>query len=227
MKSVDIMLFAVCIVALAASAIGTASAAIVPFNGTDYSWLHDGPEGDWITQIEDTVDVRAGDSMQFQNRWYNSYASTADIRISYGGGQPYVCLGADEYVYYGLNYGNYYPSGTESVPFYSTVSNCSEEPNHLVVNHQYVYNGLMYGCDGPGFKWTMLFRKGSGENVTKDPAETPEEQVDSTPVTTPSATVTPGATGQSTPVPGPGFDTMLFLTGVVTMAYLYRRYLRK
>ncbi len=108
------------------------------------------PTGDWLSQISDNIAVRKGDAMQFQNRYYNNFAGTADVRISYGGGQPYVCAGAEEYLYYGLNFGNYYPSGTVSVPLYSTVSNCSEEPNHLIVNHQYVYNGFLYGCIVPG-----------------------------------------------------------------------------
>lgn len=215
---------------LALLAIGTADAAIVPFDGTDYSWLHEDdkgvPTGDWITQINDTVEVRPGDVMQFQNRWYNNYAGTADIRISYGGGFRYTCMGADEYVYYGLNYGNYYPSGTESMPFYSTVTNCSsEEPYYLVANHQYVYNGMMYGCIGPDFKWTMLFQMGNSTNVTETDSPIQEDNA--------PATVTPEITGPtaitSAPRSTPGFDfgSIILASGAFTFVCMCRRCLRR
>jgi hypothetical protein len=230
-KEAGALFSAGCIAAiLTIGAIGTASAAIVPFNGTDYSWLHDGPrgaEGDWITQIDDTVYVRNGDMMQFQNRWYNSYAGTADIRISYGGGFPYTCTGADEYIYYGLNYGNYYPSGTSAVPLYSTVMNCSEEPYSLVINHQYVYNGIMYGTNGQSFKWTMQFMERSRENVTEASIETSEQQDNSTAAVTPSATVPPEATGHPTPSPGFGFEMLVALACALTIVLLTGSYKRK
>lgn len=223
-KEAGALISAGCIaVILSICAIDMASAAVVPFNGTGYSWLHEGPrgiEGDWITQIEDTVYVRTGDSMQFQNRWYNNYAGTADIRISYGGGQPYVCMGADEYVYYGLNYGNYYPSGTTAVPFYSAVANCSDEPNHLVVNHQYVYNGLMYGTNGPGFQWTMLFQKGDRENMAQGSVGTAEQQDNSAAIVMPAATITPVPTGRATPSPGFGFEAPAALTCAMAIVCL-------
>ena len=84
MKITGALLCAGCIAALlAVFAIGTASAAIVPFNGVEYSWLHHDDNGDpvadWIKRINDVAPVRNGDMMQFQNRWYNSYAGTADI----------------------------------------------------------------------------------------------------------------------------------------------------
>jgi hypothetical protein len=233
-KEAGALLSAGCIAAImAVGAIGTANAAIVPFKGIEYSYLatgDSGPYGDWIEQIDDLISVRTGDSMQFRNRWYNAYAGTADIRISYGGGFKYTCVGADEYVYYGLNYGNYYPSGTDSVPFYSTVTNCSpDEPYYLVVNHQYVYNGIMYGCDGPGFKWTVLFQKGNGTNVAETVATTPEPQ-DNTPATaTPVATpaVTPAVTGQPMPSPGFSFDAIILLAGAFSIVCSYRRYIRR
>ena len=242
-KEARALLIAGCIAALlAVGAIGTATAAIVPFNGTDYSWLHDGPEGDWITQIDDTVEVRPGDAMQFENRWYNGYAGTADIRISYGGNLKYVCAGADQYVLYGLNYCNYYPSGNESVPFYATVTNSSEEPYKILVNHQYVNNGIMHGS---GHTWTMSFRRTDLENDTSgtvaDPGQDEYASATNMPAVTarPSATGIPAVTVQPTDagIPASGetplstagfrFDAVMLVSGALAITCLFRGWLRR
>ena len=219
MKSAGAAIFVLCVFSLVACPIDTASAAIVPFNGTDYSWLHlnikNEPAGDWKSQIDDNIAVRPGDAMQFQNRWYNSLPGTADPRISYGGGQRYVCAGADEVIFYGLNYGNYYPGGTDSMSLYSTVSNCSAEPNNLVINHQYVYNGLTYGSNEVTDKWTARFHRASPEELAAFTAMAPEQQNATAPTLAPpekpAATPAampeedPVAQGPPTPTPGPGF----------------------
>jgi hypothetical protein len=236
-KEAGAMLSAGCIVVmLTICFIGTATAAIVPFNGTQYSWLHansknDGPEGDWLGYIDDTISVRNGDSMQFQNRWYNGYAGTADIRISYGGGIKYTCVGADEYVYLGLNYGNYYPSDTASVPFYATVSNCSEEPYGLGVNHQYVFDGIMYGSGMRG--GSRLFREAAPENGTSgnftDPGLYDNASVTGTPAATaqPSATPSSATTEEPAPTQGFGSDIIILLAGTFAICYFCRGYIRK
>jgi hypothetical protein len=236
-KETRVLLIAGYIAALLAiGAAGTATAAIVPFNGTDYSWLHpnsmgDEPTGDWITQINDTVEVRPGDSMQFQNRWYNGYAGTADIRISYGGGAKYTCAGADEYVFLGLNYGNYYPSGTESVSFYAMVTNCSEERNGLSVNHQYVYNGIMYGA-GP-FGGARGFRMATAENGTSGSFTGPDPHDNASAAGTPAVTGQPPAAGipvsaeGAAQTPGFGFEAMILLADTFAVASFFRRNFRK
>jgi len=235
-KEARVLLIAVCVAALLAiGAIGTATAAIVPFDGIEYSWLHldsrDEPAGDWLEQIDDTISVRTGDSMQFQNRWYNSLPGTADIRISYGGGQRYTCVGADESVFYGLNYGNYYPSSKESVPFYSTVVASPGDPNSLeeyslVINHQYVYNGLKYGCNVATDKWKIRFKSTDQAPATPEVTAVPEQQNNSpatvtpTPAVTPTATVTPAVAGPPTPSPGSGIDVLVALACALAIAGL-------
>jgi hypothetical protein len=234
-KEKRILVSAVCLaVLLVIGAGGTATAAIVPFNGIDSSWLHSDskgqPTGDWLSQINDNIAVRQGDAMQFQNRYYNNFAGTADVRISYGGGQPYVCAGAEEYLYYGLNFGNYYPSGTASVPLYSSVSNCSEEPNHLIVNHQYVYNGFLYGCFVPAYKWTMRFHEATPEERGAMAVAAMEHQNNTTataaPAVTPTAVpmVSDRPTPPPPPPPTPGFDsgTLILLACVVTAVLFIR-----
>jgi hypothetical protein len=230
MKRAGLLIIAICVAALlAACAIDMASAAIVPFNGTGYSWLHlnirDEPTGDWLEQINDTITVRTGDSMQFQNRWYNSLPGTADLRISYGGGQRYTCVGADESIYYGLNFGNYYPSSKESVPFYSTVVASPGDPNsldeyNLVINHQYVYNGLKYGSNVETDKWTMRFKSTNQTPVTPGATAVPEQQNNSPTTVTPTPTVTPVAADRPTPSPGFGIDAMVALACALAIAFL-------
>ena len=216
-----------CAVALLATfAIGAASAAVVPFSGIEYSWLHHDddqqPVAEWIKRINDLTPVRNGDMMQFQNRWYNSYSGTADIRISYGGEHAGICAGADEYVSYGLNYGNYYPSSTESMPYYSKVLACNKTPLTLLVSHQYVYNGIQYGTINPDNDYTMLFqwRVGPDAEATISPSATGTPSA----TTTPSVTVNPNTSATptlvplpSTPASSPGFDagTALFALAAV------------
>lgn len=235
MKSTIVVLFILFAIILAVSAIGMANAAIVPFDGTEYSWFHDGSdkgaEGDWIAEINDTVAVRPGDTMQFQNRWYNGYAGTVDTRISYGGRFRYTCIGADEYVLYGLNYGSYYPSGTESVPFYSTVTNCSEEVYDILVNHQYVCNGVMFGA---GYTLTMSFQRRTVENDTSDYVADTDlyENAYATEVPSataqPSATVLPAVTEEPAPAPGFSFDIIITLaSGTFAIICICGRCLRK
>jgi hypothetical protein len=236
-KEAGALLSAGCIAAiiLAVSVTGTATAAIVPFDGTEYSWLHldirDEPAGDWLEQIDDTISVRTGDSMQFQNRWYNSLPGTADIRISYGGGQPYTCVGADESVYYGLNFGNYYPSSKESVPFYSTVVASPGDPNSLeeyslVINHQYVYNGLKYGSNVADDKWKIRFKSTEQAPVTPEVTAVQEQQNNSLATVTPIPTVTPTPTAipvvtdLPTPSPGFGIDALVALACIPAIVSL-------
>lgn len=224
------------VVVLAVCTTGMASASIVPFNGTEYSWLHldfkGDPTGDWLEQISDTIPVRTGDSMQFQNRWYVSIPGTADLRISYGGGQRYTCVGADESVFYGLNYGNYYPSGTESVPFYSTVVASPGDPNSLdeyslVNNHQYVYNGLKYGCNVVTGNWSMRFRNTNQTPVTPDVTAIPEQHNYTSATVTPTATATPVPTGRPTPSPVSGLDALVALTCALAIVCLAARHGKK
>lgn len=213
-KNTRILLGSSCAAAmLAVFLIGTATAAIVPFNGVEYSWLHHDDNGDpvadWIKRISDVAPVRNGDAMQFQNRWYNSYAGTADLRISYGGEIAGICTGADEYVYYGLNYGNYYPSGTGSVPFYSTVLACTKQPQYLMITHQYVFNGIQYGTLDPGdkshcFQWRAEINDSRVIQTSPTPAPT------AGPTQKPPANATITATPTMVPLPGqpessPGF----------------------
>jgi hypothetical protein len=199
--------YAGCIVTLLAIlTIGQASAAIVPFDGIDSSWLHPDykgdPTGDWLAQINDVAPVRIGDDLQFQNRWYNGYAGTVDVRISYGGGQRYVCSGADEYVHYGINYGNYFPGSVSSVPFYATVMNCSEDAYNIVITHQYTYNGILYGS---GQARGAGFRRATPEELAEAQTATPAPRDNAT------ATATPAASSPPTPAPGFGFETMIML----------------
>jgi hypothetical protein len=234
MKNTKALLFLICVAILASFAIDMANAAIVPFDGIEYSWFHDGndkgAEGGWITEINDTVEVRPGDTMQFQNRWYNGYAGTVDTRISYGGRFRYTCIGADEYVLYGLNYGSYYPSGTESVPFYSAVTNCSEEIYDILVNHQYVCNGVMFGA---GYTLTMSFQRRTVENGTQDYGTDTDlhENEYATPIPSataqPSATVLPAVTEEPVPTPGFSFDTIILTSGAFAIAYICERCLHK
>jgi cell division septation protein DedD len=247
MKITGALLCAGCIVALLAIfACGTASAAVVPFNGVEYSWLHHNDQGepvaDWIKRINDIVAVRNGDMLEFQNRWYNSYAGTADIKISYGGERAGICYGADPYVSYGLNYGNYYPSSKESVPYYSQVLACNQTPRTLLVSHQYVYNGIQYGTINPDNDYTMLFqwRYGTDEAPPVDevtPTPRPTETVTATPTSAASATPTPAATPTPTatarpsatptlvPLPKPsaspgfGFEQIIVLVSLIAVAY--------
>ena len=222
MKSTRAALFILCTAILVACAIDTANTAIVPFNGTEYSWLHlnikNEPTGDWKSQIDDNIAVRVGDAMQFQNRWYNSLPGTADPRISYGGGQPYVCSGADEVIFYGLNYGNYYPGGSDSMSLYSTVSNCSDEPNNLVINHQYVYNGIVYGSCVETDKWTAKFHQASPEELAAFAAMPAEQQNESAPTLTPpeKPAATPATelvvTDRPAPSPTPGYSMLAALS---------------
>jgi hypothetical protein len=209
-KSTGALLGCGCIaVVVAVFMIGPASAAIVPFNGVEYSWLHHDDNGDpvadWIVRISDVAPVRNGDMMQFQNRWYNSYAGTADLRISYGGELAGICTGADESVYYGLNYGNYYPSGTSAVPFYSTVLNCSTNPLYLMVTHQYVFNGIQYGTLDPADK-SLLFQWRADINDSRAIQTSPTPApAGSTPTQKPTGSSTPTQkpTGSSTPTQKP------------------------
>ncbi len=237
-----------CVVAfaimLACFATGTAFAAIVPFNGTDYSWLHANekgdPEGYWITQIKDTISVRDGDMMQFRNRWYNSYAGTADVRISYGGGQPYTCIGSDEYASYGLNFGNYYPSGTESISYYAQVVASQGGPDSLeeysfTANHQYVYNGVIYGCAEVSDQWDMKFRcTGQHDNGT-DLEEAPGSQNYTQATAMPTAMATPrlpGPTpaapaGTDTSTPLPASELLAMTVCALTIVYIMSYYLKE
>jgi hypothetical protein len=225
-KSTVILLGSGCIAALlAVFLIGTASAAIVPFNGVENSWLHHDDNGDpvadWIKRINDVAPVRNGDAMQFQNRWYNSYAGTADLRISYGGELAGICTGADESVYYGLNYGNYYPSGTGSVPFYSTVLACNMTPLYLMVTHQYVFNGIQYGTLDPADK-SLLFQWRAEINdsrvIQTSPTPGPEKEPTQTPITG-SPTLVPLPAVTPAPSPGFGFGTVIALVAALAIAY--------
>ncbi len=249
MKSTGVLLCAGCIVALLAIfACGTASAAVAPFTGVEYSWLHHNDNGepvaDWIKRINDIVAVRNGDMLQFQNRWYNSYAGTADIKISYGGERSGICYGAEEYVSYGLNYGNYYPSSQESSPYYSQVLACNMTPRSLLVSHQYVYNGIQYGTINPDNDYTMLFqwRYGTDETppvdeVTPTPRPsatvmaTPTSMASATPTPTSAATQNPTSTAKPSatptmvplpttePSPGFGFGQVIVLISLLAIAY--------
>jgi hypothetical protein len=211
-------------VMLVAFLVGTASAAIVPFNGVDASWLHHDDNGDpvadWVKRISDVAPVRDGDSMQWQNRWYNSYAGTADIRISYGGELAGICMGGDEYVYYGLNYGNYYPSGTGSWPAYSTVLNCSKEPKYLMATHQYVFNGILYGTLDPSDK-SRLFQWRADLNdarIIPTPTPVPEKEPTQTPISgSPTMVPLPGDASSS---PGFDFNLVIALVAVLAVAYV-------
>jgi|AGTN01.3.fsa_nt_gi hypothetical protein len=234
MKNTRAVLFVLFATILASSAISMANAAIVPFDGIEYSWLHENsrgdPTGDWITQINDTVAVRPGDTMQFQNRWYNGYAGTTDIRISYGGGTKYTCIGADEYVLLGLNYGSYYPAGEDSVSFYAAVTNCSEERTYgIAVNHQYVYNGIMYGA-GP-FGGAMGFRRAVAENGTSGNSIDTGLQDDASATDTSAIAAQPSSTGVPTtaaePTPGFGFGAVILVSGAFIIAYMCGRRLHK
>jgi|AGTN01.3.fsa_nt_gi hypothetical protein len=233
-KSTRILLGIGCIaVLLTVFLIETASAAIVPFNGVDYSWLHHDDNGDpvadWIDRISDVAPVRNGDAMQFQNRWYNSYAGTADIRISYGGDFAGICTGGDEYVLYGLNYGNYYPSGTGSWPAYSTVINCSKEPLYLMVTHQYVFNGIQYGTLDPSDKSRMFqWRADINDSrvIQTGPTQTPEKEPTQTPITgSPTRVPLPGGSSESSP--GFGFGAMIILVATLAAAYVLYGIVRK
>ncbi len=232
MKWTVALLCAGCIaVLLAVFAVGTASAAVVPFNGIESSWLHHAnsgePVADWIKRINDVVAVRNGDVMQFQNRWYNSYSGSTDIRISYGGEHAGICAGIDEYVSYGLNYGNYYPSSSESIPYYSKVQACNTTPLTMLVSHQYVYNGIYYGTINPDNDYTMLFlwRAASGSDVPFTPTIQPV--VTATP--SQSATVTAGPSSNATlvplpPAPAPGFDIGQLALMAAILAIVYAGY---
>jgi hypothetical protein len=233
-KSTWILLGSGCIAAmLAVFLIGTASAAIVPFNGVEYSWLHHDDNGDpvadWIKRISDVAPVRNGDAMQFQNRWYNSYAGTADIRISYGGELAGICTGADESVYYGLNYGNYYPSGTGAVPFYSTVLACNKTPLYLMVTHQYVFNGIQYGTLDPSDK-SLLFQWRADINdsrvIQTSPTPAPEKEPTQTPITG-SPTLVPLPSNSSSSTSGFGFGSIIALVALLAIAHALSGIVRK
>lgn len=246
-KSTGALLGCGCIAVLVAVfLISPASAAIVPFNGVEYSWLHHDDNGDpvadWIVRISDVAPVRNGDMMQFQNRWHNSYAGTADIRISYGGELAGICTGADEYVYYGLNYGNYYPSGNSAVPFYSTVLNCSKDPLYLMVTHQYVINGIQYGTLDPGDK-SLLFQWRADINDSRVIQTSPTPTPIPTPTPTPGGTVRPtqsttptnGSTPTKVPLPpqtststpGLGFGSIMALVAILSIAHIGNSIRRK
>jgi hypothetical protein len=228
-KENRILLGAVCLAALLAiGAAGMATAAIVPFNGIESSWLHSDskglPAGDWVSQISDNIPVRKGDAMQFQNRYYNNYAGTADLRISYGGEIAGICTGADESVYYGLNYGNYYPSGQGSRPAHSTVLNRSTDLRYLMVTHQYVFNGILYGTMDPPDK-TLLFQWRADINDSRVIQTSPTPAPSGT--ARPTNTNTSTGTGKPTLVPppsamsSPGLDisTLIALVSALAIAY--------
>jgi hypothetical protein len=230
-KAVSWLSMGCILAAIAAGTIGTANAAIVPFNGTEYSWLHEdtsgsGPGGDWIEQIHDTIPVRNGDVMQFQNRWYNAYAGTTDIRISYGGCAPYSCTGSDEYVFCGLNYGNYYPGGTDTMSAYATVTNCSNETYGISVNHQYVYNGIMYGSGpfGSGLGFREILENETPRYVA---GKGPDGNASATATAQPSAAGMPGGTEQPAPAPGLIPGILAILTGTFVIGYFCRRHFHK
>jgi hypothetical protein len=236
-KSTWIFLGSGCIAALlAVFLIGTASAAIVPFNGVEYSWLHHADNGDpvadWIKRISDVAPVRNGDAMQFQNRYYNSYAGTADLRISYGGELAGICTGGDESVYYGLNYGNYYPSGTGSWPCYSTVLACNMTPLYLMVTHQYVFNGIMYGTLDPADK-SLLFQWRADINdsrvIQTSPTPGPSQSPTQTPTRTPANGTPTLVPLPSQPSSSPGFEfgSILVLISALVVAYLLYGIVRK
>jgi hypothetical protein len=238
-RSTGILLISGCIAALlGVFLIGTASAAIVPFQGVEYSWLHHDDNGDpvadWIKRISDVAPVRNGDLMQFQNRWYNNYAGTADIRISYGGEQAGICTGADESVYYGLNYGNYYPSGTSAVPFYSTVLACNVTPLYLMVTHQYVFNGIQYGTLDPADK-SLLFQWRADINdsrviqttVTPKPANGSSPTTTDRPTNGSSPTLVPLPAQSSPTTPGFGFGSVFALVSLLAIAHALSGILRK
>ena len=217
---------------LAVFLISPVSAAIVPFNGVEYSWLHHDDNGDpvadWIKRISDVAPVRNGDMMQFQNRWYNNFAGTADIRISYGGELAGICTGADESVYYGLNYGNYYPSGTSAVPFYSTVLACNVTPLYLMVTHQYVFNGIQYGTLDPSdksllFQWRANINDSRVIQTSPTPPPTPSGTGKPTQSPTPTngskPTLVPLPSQTSTSTPGFGFGSIIALIAVLAIAH--------
>jgi hypothetical protein len=143
-KEMRAMLSLGCIVTLlAVYAIGTASAATVSFTGTESSVYYSNGTAGFSSEINQNIGVRNGDSMQFQNRWVNArFGYYVDYRISYGGAQQYTCTGVDTTVAYNMGYLSYYPSSTETLSQYSTVTASSGGPYKLLVNHQYVYNGL-------------------------------------------------------------------------------------
>lgn len=205
-KGAGTLFAAVCIATiLAVCTFGTAFAAIIPVSGVEDTWLHHGDDGqpiaDWKKRISDLAPVRAGDQVQFENRWFNSYEGSADIRISFGGDTPATVKGGDETVYYGLNYGNYYPSDTGSWPAYALITEANTTPYGIMVTHQYVYNGVYYGTLIPE-DHTLLFQWRAAEN----PPGT-----DSGTAPAPTATVKPTATPRATPATtptqsSPGFD---------------------
>ncbi len=228
-KSTRVLLCSGCAATLlAAFLIGTASAAIVPFQGVDQSWLHHDDNGDpvadWKKRISDVAPVRNGDIMQWQNRWYNSYAGTTDIRISTGGEVAGICEGIDEYVSYGLNYGNYYPSGTGSWSGYAHVYNCTKYAQYMMVTHQYVYNGIYYGTLDPSdksrlFQWRAdindprVIQTSPTPVPTQEPAEPTETPATGKPTLVPLP---------SSPEPSPGFEFagVLLLVAALAAAYV-------
>ncbi|HEY3274776.1 MAG TPA: hypothetical protein VGJ92_13480 [Methanocella sp.] len=212
-----------CIAALlAVFLIGPASAAIVPFNGVENSWLHHDDNGDpvadWVIRISDVAPVRNGDMLQFQNRWFNSYEGTTDLRISYGGELAGICTGADESVYYGLNYGNYYPT-TGSVPFYSTVLACNVTPLYLMVTHQYVLNGIQYGTLDPSDK-SLLFQWRYEANESRPDGTTPTPKPTNTNTNTSTPTRVPLPSQTSTSTPGFGFGSLIALAAALAIAHV-------
>jgi hypothetical protein len=235
-KSARILLGSGCIVALmAAFFVGTASAAIVPFNGVDYSWLHHDDNGDpvadWIKRISDIAPVRNGDVMQWQNRWYNNYAGTTDIRISSGGEVANICQGLDEYVSYGLNYGNYYPSGTGSWSAYAYVYNCTKFPQYMMVTHQYVYNGIYYGTLDPADKSrTFQWRADINDSRVIQTSPTPKPSQQAEPTETPktgSPTLVPLPSSGTEPSPGFELAGFIMLAATIAIAYALFGIVRK
>ena len=229
-----ILLCSGCIAALLAVFLtGTASAAIVPFRGVEQSWLHHDDNGDpvadWIVRISDVAPVRNGDMMQFQNRYYNSYAGTTDIYISYGGEFAGICTGGYERVQVGLNYGSYYPSSSDSWPAYSTVLNCSKDPLYLMVTHQYDFNGILYGTLDPSDK-SLLFQWRADINdarvIQTGPTQAPEKEPTQTPITG-SPTKVPLPSSESQPSPGFGFGAVIVLGAALAVAYVLFGIVRK
>jgi hypothetical protein len=237
-KSTGALLGSGCIAAvLAIFLICPASAAIVPFNGVENSWLHHDDNGDpvadWKFRISDVAPVRNGDMMQFQNRWYNNYEGTADLRISYGGELAGICTGADESVYYGLNFGNYYPT-TGTVPFYSTVLACNVTPLYLMVTHQYVLNGIQYGTLDPSdksllFQWRYEINDSRviQTSPTPSPATSPTATASVRPNSTGNATLVPLPSQTSTSTPGFGFGSIIALVAALIIAYVGYSFMRK
>lgn len=155
MRFKSVLMLASIAMILVAMGTGNAFAAKVWYSGTERSQLNSGNSPEWLGTITQDVSAARGDTLAWNNRWYNNNpGSTVTPWAQYGGSPPGGASGGWYTAPSSISYGYYYPSSTGNQEIDSTVLDTASGSYDLGVNHLYQNGQTLYGT---GYTWGMGF----------------------------------------------------------------------